>query len=183
MSSDVIPHKIVVLGLDRTGRPHAAQFEQADLMRAKRAAELTGLHMITVEDAELLPIAAALPQARMLRGNAIVPAVAADVYAKLAVLIPAKAPETGQPDQAPSKKESRAKVPQPAKDVPPRLWNKLAIGDVVLGCKNGAEGWWPVIVLAVLQGDRLRVRWRDYDSEPPFTIRRQMVAFMHPTLR
>jgi hypothetical protein len=86
----------VVLGLDKDATPHAARFEQADTVLAKKAAEINGLRMITVEDPALVLLTASLPKGRVLRGNAIVPVVAADVYAKLTALIPPDGPEVAR---------------------------------------------------------------------------------------
>jgi len=173
--------KIVMLGLDSEGKPHAARFAPEDEILAKRAAAITGLRMITVPDPVLLPIAASLPEGRVLRGNAIIPIVATEVYAKLAGLIPAEPPAVVQP-----KNSTAAAKPKPArraKQNTARLWDAVKAGDVVLACQNPDEGWWPVVVVAVVQADRLRVRWRDYETEPVFTIRRQTIGFLHPSLR
>jgi len=139
--------------------------------------------MITVQDPVLLPIAASLPEGRVLRGNAIIPIVATEVYAKLAGLIPAEPPAVVQPKNSTAAAKPKPKAARRATQNTARLWDAVKAGDVVLACQNPDEGWWPVVVLAVVQGDRLRVRWRDYETEPPFTIRRQMIGLMHPSQR
>src|SRR5207253_2418298 len=117
--------KIVVLGLDKNGTPHAARFEQADTALAKRAAEITGLRMITIKGPALMPLAASLPEGRVLRGNAIVPVVAADVYAKLAELIPAEAPAVSQPKSNAPAAKAKSKKPRSAKQNAGRLWDAV----------------------------------------------------------
>ena len=129
MTNEHDSSKIVVLGLDKNGTPHAARFQQADTVLAKRAAEITGLRMIIIKDPALMPIAASLPEGRVLRGNAIVPAVAADVYAKLTALTPPDAPEVTRSENSTAKPASRStsSPPDRGKDIPARFWDKVAV--------------------------------------------------------
>jgi hypothetical protein len=174
---------LVVLGLDQEGKPRAARFAQADEILAKRAVAITGFRMITVDDPVLVPLAVALPEGRVLRGNAIIPEIANDVYAKLAALIPADVPATAA---APSKAGKPAAKDEPEKSRPvkqdaSRMWDAVKVGDVVLATHKSVDGWWPAVVIALVHGDRLRIRWRDYEEVPPVTVRRQMIGFLHPS--
>ena len=185
MSSDILSPILVVLGLDREGKPRAARFAQADEILAKRAVTITGFRMITVDDPALVPLAVALPEGRVLRGNAIIPEIANDVYAKLAALIPADVPataaaasKTGKPAAKDKPEKSR-----PVKQDVSRMWDAVKVGDVVLATHKSVDGWWPAVVIAIVHGDRLRIRWRDYEEVPPVTVRRQMIGFLHPSQR
>ncbi len=63
----------------------------------------------------------------------------------------------------------------------PQDWDEISVGDLVLAYDAAeSEGWYEAVVLAV-DGDLLRLRWRDYPRERLNPQRRDQVGLLPPS--
>jgi hypothetical protein len=71
--------------------------------------------------------------------------------------------------------EAEKEKPQPLQD----MWAAITVGSVVLArSPDPEEGWHEAIVLAVASEDNnaVRLRWRDFPTEPQFHMHRHRLA-------
>jgi hypothetical protein len=62
----------------------------------------------------------------------------------------------------------------------PEHWDEITVGDLVLAYDAETEGWFDAIVLRV-EGDLLRLRWRNYPREHIAPQRRNQLALLPPS--
>ena len=176
---------IVVLGIDIDGKPHASRFEDRDAPFVLRAAELMGFHVIRVapETEELHGVAAGLPVGKIFAtGRAFVPFVRRAAFDKLATLV-----EDGVTIERRTTSGAEPAVPRTdmfaaeALSTADALWSKIEVGTLVLAEQPDiyGPGWWEGIVVGI-DGDELRVRWRDEPNLEQFRVSWRNVALRHP---
>jgi hypothetical protein len=168
---------VVLFGVDETGKPKAATFEEKQASLATTAAQQMQLQIAPITNPALAEIAAQLPVGRIYsNGRGLVPYVRRDLYAKLITaagqnLAPGQSPaSTGGGSSSDSKGGSGHR---------PRDWDEIGPGDVVLDQEDLTEGWYAVIVVA-RKGDILTLRYRDYPRSPKFSEHRLTVALLYP---
>jgi hypothetical protein len=61
----------------------------------------------------------------------------------------------------------------------PKHWDEITVGDLVLAYDPEIEGWFEAIVLGI-DGELLRLRWRDYPLERLAPQRRDQLALLPP---
>ena len=174
---------VVVFGLDEAGKPHASAFEAGDARLAKNAAALMGMRVLRPKTEEQRAVAAKLPKGRVFAsGRAFVPFVKAGLYESLAAFsgvqvgVPAVKPEkgcTGSP--GPAKGKSRGGDGQPP-HLPATLVD-IGPGSIVLATEGPEEGWFEAVVVTV-EGEMLKLRWRDYPGTAAFSRRLTQVALL-----
>lgn len=175
--------KIIMVGLDDQGRPHASWFAEEDGDAVAVAAELMDMALIDVTNDELSTIAKKLPRGRLFdSGKAFVPFVKRTVYDQLATYLDddyataaaARIEAAAAEDYA---KASKGEVPARQ----PEDWSKLLVGDLVLAREGDPEeGWFEAVVIAQGADDRFRLRWRDWPELPEFTRAITDIALLHP---
>ena len=62
---------------------------------------------------------------------------------------------------------------------PPKSWEEIRVGNLVIAQDSLVEGWWEATVTEVY-GDSLTLRWRDYPGFAAFHRQRQQVALLFP---
>lgn len=74
------------------------------------------------------------------------------------------------------RKDSNAKIKPD-----PKLWDQLAVGDVVIAPEKNAkaDGYWPGVITAISKDrEKLTIRWRDFPSQPPLIVKTRSVALL-----
>lgn len=178
--------KLILVGLDDQGKPHAAWFTEEQVDAATLAADIMDMASIAVAGEELVGIAGLLPNGKLFEsGKAFVPFTKRETYDRLAAYLDedyiattairieaAKVAAAAESYAKASKGEAPLHVPED--------WSKLAVGDLVLATEDPADGWWACEVLEVLDNDQYRLRWRDFPEELPVTKRVTDLALAHP---
>ena len=59
---------------------------------------------------------------------------------------------------------------------PPKTWNDIKVGSLVIAHESDESGWWEAIVTEI-KGEQLTVRWRDFPRQRPIVVSRKDVAF------
>ena len=72
-----------------------------------------------------------------------------------------------------------AAVGSNASPPPPKTWDELRVGNLVIAQQSLVDGWWEATVTEVY-GDSLTLRWRDYPGFAAFHRQRQQVALLFP---
>ncbi|MDW9957972.1 hypothetical protein GOB20_09050 [Sinorhizobium meliloti] len=180
--------KVIMVGLDDQGRPHASWFEEDEGDAAAVAADLMDMALIDLGNDELAAIAKNLPRGKLFdSGKAFVPFVKRTTYDQLATYLDddyiaaaaarveaaAAAVSAAAEDYA---KASKGEVPARQ----PEDWSKLLVGDLVLARDIPEEGWFEALVVGQAAEDRFRLRWRDWPELPGFTRALTDIALLHP---
>lgn len=186
---DAASAKLILVGLDDQGKPHAAWFTEEQVDAATLAADIMDMASISVEGEELVGIAGVLPKGKLFEsGKAFVPFTKRETYDRLAAYLDddyiaatAVRIEAAKVSAAAAAAESYAKASKGEAPLHvPEDWSKLAVGDLVLATEDPADGWWACEVLEVLDNDQYRLRWRDFPEELPTTKRITDLALVHP---
>lgn len=186
--TDAASAKLILVGLDDQGKPHAAWFTDEQVDAATLAADMMDMASIAVEGDELVAVAAALPKGKLFEsGKAFVPFTKRETYDRLAAYLDeeyhasaAVRIEAAKAAAAESyAKASKGEVPLHV----PEDWSKLAVGDLVLATEDPLDGWWACEVIEVVGNDRVRLRWRDFPEELPVTKSLTELALVHPQYR
>jgi len=171
---------IVVLGLGKNGKPHAARFDTADEALVRKGADLTWLRVARASGDEAVKLARKLPEGKLFAsGKALVPLVKTAVYDELLKTlefdIPAVDPDTVAYAAASEKQ------PETAPNTAP--WDAIGVGSVVLAFEEDKDGsgWWEAVVIAVSKdGNTLSLRWRDWPEARKFSRPRHKVGILAP---
>jgi hypothetical protein len=157
------PSPLVLFGIDSRGKPKAARFGREHASLAIKAATQLELNVLSSNDPEVAEIAARLPVGRVhATGRTFVPFIRRDLYDKLAAAA-ANGDFHQPPTPPPSGASGNAAGSRPPGSSPnlPRNWHEIGVGDLVVAQQCLDDGWYEAIAIEV-NGDMLRVRWRDY---------------------
>ncbi len=170
------PVPVVLFGIDSHGKPKGARFGQKDAELAIKAASQLQLKVLASDDPKVAEITAQLPVGRVHgTGRTFVPFIRQDLYDKLVAAAPNGNTQPVRPPSgsagAPSSKGSPPNLP--------RNWHEIGRGDLVIVQESLVDGWYYAIVVEA-DGDTLKVRWRDYPGERPFTCNRRRVGLLYP---
>jgi len=170
---------IVVLGLDADQKPRAAKFDVADEKTVRKAAAAQGLKIGRPKTDEATELALRLVDGKIYSsGKGLMPLVNADVYEKLLTLLEIEDPKA---DAAPVKQSPAPAKPSPAPAAGTDLWAKIAVGTIVL-CRDTSNkdgGWWECTVSGVSKDSKLlTVRWANFPTMKPFTVKRTAVGIL-----
>ncbi|WHA41636.1 hypothetical protein [Agrobacterium larrymoorei] len=177
-----LPCPIIILGRDDKRKPHASFFPATDTRPAEKAAELMGMFALKVETDEVRSFLTRLPQGELFdSGKAFVPFVKQDLYNEIAAHLSNEERERlEQPRAAPETPPAEATHPVRPKNLPDSF-DKIIVGSVVLATEGPLEGWYEAKVIELKAEGNLRLQWRDYLDNPPFTRRIDQVAIIHPS--
>lgn len=175
---------LVIAGILKDGKPHAARFPAAEHAAVRKAAEQLNLRPAKASGEAALKVVRKLPEGKIFAaGKALVPFVKAELYTELLKVVTFEvetdlpAPQTAQSKSANGSDKDKPTVP--AQD----LWLAIKVGSVVL-CRyveDNEPGWWESVVNSISKdGDVLTVRWRDYPKLKAFTVRRMSVGILPP---
>lgn len=182
--ADAACAKLILVGLDDQGKPHAAWFTEEQVDAATLAADIMDMASIAVEGEELGGIAGLLPKGKLFEsGKAFVPFTKRETYDRLAAYldedyIAATAVRIEAAKVAAAESYAKATKGEVAVHVP-EDWSKLAVGDAVLASEDPLDGWWVCEILEILDNDRFRLRWRDFPGEPNTTKSLTEIALLH----
>ena len=62
---------------------------------------------------------------------------------------------------------------------PPKSWEDIKVGSLVLVQESLADGWWEAVVTEI-RNEVVTLKWRDYPRLAPITRRRPQVALLFP---
>ncbi|APT33502.1 hypothetical protein MCBMB27_04211 [Methylobacterium phyllosphaerae] len=180
---------LVVFGVDKSGKPHAAWFGVTDVRLATKAADTIGFRTFVLCDEAQRAATADLPQGRVFgSGRAFVPFVAREVYERLQALadepkcltsssirVVAQGPAEPADDDAGCPGGSGPVDPRY-----PRSWAGIANGSLVLITEGEDDGWYEAVVVASKPGGEFTLQWRDWPDLPLLVRRRDEMALLHP---
>lgn len=149
--------RVVVIESEPTGTTRGAWFNLVDQEVITRAFAATSATIIKVDQVKLDQIDADFPAGKLTgTGLPTLPIIKRSVYDRLALLA-AAAPSNGPIRPAADRQRSEA-------------LGGIKVGSVVLASTSRDEGWWEAVVVKLEQnGGTLRLRWKDYPSDPEFT--------------
>lgn len=137
---------IIMFGLDKERKPHAARFSgENDGLLAKAAAAM-GMRLAVPITKKQLEVVSKLAVGKIhATGNSLVPIVDQAVYDQINSLV------GGEPGV------TAASLPKSAA--------QLAPGHLVIAQATVEDGWWPAVIVK-RSSDAVTLKWRDFPSEP-----------------
>lgn len=137
---------VVLFGMDENGKPRAARFIDDNETLIARLAQALGLRMGIATGPKHADTLDEIPVGRVYAsGKGSVPNISQDLYDKLNALV------GGDPGAIST--------------ALPKSWDDLAPGHLVIAQESVADGWFEAVVTG-RNGDTLKLRWRDYPSQP-----------------
>ncbi|MGO8397925.1 hypothetical protein ACC783_06100 [Rhizobium ruizarguesonis] len=178
-----LPHPVIILGRDDSGKAHASFFPATDAQPASRAASLMGMFSLRADNDAVRSLLPKLPKGKLFEsGKAFVPFVKQDLYKQIAAHLPeadrAKAEEV-RASPADVSQHGHATTPSNVPDD----WGKIVVGSLVLATEDPLEGWFEATVIELKADSVLRLQWRHYLDLPPFNRRIEDVGLLHPTVK
>ncbi|MFK0331032.1 hypothetical protein ACIQUB_07900 [Rhizobium sp. NPDC090275] len=176
-----LPHPVIVLGRDDSGKAHASFFPAVDAHSATQAASLMGMLALKADTDQTRAYLPRLPKGKLFdSGKAFVPFVKQELYQQIAAHLPEEQRALAErvrvaPEADPGETELAAKPTSLPAD-----WDKLTIGSLVLATEGPLDGWYEATVIAIDDKNGLRLRWRDYLDMPAFHRRAEQIALIHP---
>ena len=177
---------VAVFGLDQKGRAHGASFGLDDADRARQAARVAGLHALVLDAANepLRELVSKLPAGRIFpSGACFTPFVGRALLDGLCAAGGVTADDLAQLRASSTRsRPTTASAAAPATHSLPADRASIVAGALVLAAEGGdglQEGWYAAVVVDV-EGDTLRLRWRDWADEPEFFRHRDNVALLPP---
>ncbi|MBY3245136.1 hypothetical protein HFO16_27745 [Rhizobium laguerreae] len=178
-----LPHPVIILGRDDSGKAHASFFPATDAQPASRAASLMGMFSLRADNDAVRSLLPKLPKGKLFdSGKAFVPFVKQDLYKQIAAHLPeadrAKAEEV-RVAPADVSQQGHAATPSNVPDD----WGKIVVGSLVLATDDPLEGWFEATVIELKPDNVLRLQWRHYLDLPPFNRKLEDVALLHPSMK
>lgn len=156
---------IVVMGMDKDGKPRAVAYPTEMAEVAVRAASDWKLRVGKAENDAGLALAKNLPQGNLFPSDKMEPpAIKRETYNLLLKTIKLDS-ETSSPPET----KSGGKYVDP--------WSLIVKGTTVLATENAAEGYFYCTVVSVA-ADRLTLRWTGYPKLPSFQVKRNEVGLI-----
>lgn len=152
-----------MIGLDTSGRPHAAQFnvDREDMAAFEAAAAASGYHAVAPTDA-LVEVVYGLPMGVLFpSGKAFVPFVKRPIFDQLATLVDGKIQRAPRSRAATRRKKWQAYVDD-------SHLNAVIPGTVMLA-RYGGDGIWREAVVRSIVPEGMELSWRGLPDETPFT--------------
>lgn len=139
---------VVMFGLDKERKPHAARFTGENDALLAKAAAVMGMRLAVPVSKRHFEIVGKLPAGKIhAPGDGLVPSVDQKLYDQINSLV------GGEPGV----------ISQSL----PKSWTELVPGHLVLAQDGVEDGWWEAIIIKK-SADALTLRWRDYPGQPEF---------------
>ena len=162
---------IVVMGLDKDGRPRAAAYPAELLGQAAKAAEAWKLRLGRAENDGALALAQEIPHGEKHNHKKVnAPTIKRETYDLLlkAINCDEKIDETPKTSDAPADQDKYV-----------HLWEVIEVGGTVLWQADPSEGYFPCTVVGVSKDRKLlTLKWRDYPKLPSFQAKRIAVGLI-----
>ena len=140
------PKTLIMFGLDKDRKPHAARFSGENEALLAKAAGSMGMRLAVPSTKKHFEIANKLPLGKIhATGSGLVPIVDQQLYDQIGSLVGG---DTGV---------ITASLPKSA--------TQLAPGHLVIAQATVEDGWWPAVVLK-RSNDAVTLKWRDFPGEP-----------------
>lgn len=179
-----LPHPVIILGRDDSGKAHASFFPAVDAQPASRAASLMGMLSLQADNDAVRALLPKLPKGKLFdSGKAFVPFVKQELYQQIATHLPeADRVRAEEIRVTPEQKPAEGQHPVKPSNLP-EDWSKLAVASLVLATDDPLDGWYEATVIELLPDDVVRLQWRHYLDLPPFNRRLEDVALLHPSVK
>lgn len=139
---------VIMFGLDKERKPHAARFTGENDSLLARAAAAMGMRLAVPISKKHFEVVSKLPTGKIhATGSSLVPNVDQKLYDQIISLV------GGEPGT----------ISQSL----PKSWTELLPGHLVLAQDGVEDGWWEAIVTKK-SAEALTLRWRDYPGQPEF---------------
>ncbi|ANW00085.1 hypothetical protein [Bradyrhizobium icense] len=160
--------ELIVFGLDTAGKPKAGRFAKKHAAVATRAAKSLKLSVCPGDKQAIADILKKIPVGRLhAQGKAFIPYIKRDLFDQIqAAATPASLAAKSNPGPA---------VTETPAARPPRSWDDIAEGHLVLYHEGPRDGWWESLVLA-RDGETLTLKYRDFSRYPAFQCHFRAVA-------
>lgn len=141
-----ITKTVIMFGLDKDRKPHAARFTGENEALLAKAAGVMGMRLGVPGTKKHFEIVNKLPVGKIhATGNGLVPTVEQQLYDQIISLV------GGDPGAiSPSLPKSSA---------------QLAPGHLVIAQATVEDGWWPAIIVK-RSSEAVTLKWRDFPGEP-----------------
>lgn len=151
---------VVMFGLDKERKPHAARFTGENDALLAKAAAIMGMRLAVPVTKKHFEVVSKLPAGKIhATGNGLVPSVDQTLYDQINSLV------GGEPGV----------ISQSL----PKSWAELAPGHLVLAQDGVDDGWWEAIITKK-SADALTLRWRDYPGQSELVRPIEAVALLKP---
>lgn len=136
---------IIMFGLDKDRKPHAARFTGENEALLAKAAGVMGMRLAVPATKKHFEIVNKLPVGKIhATGNGLVPSIDQQLYDQISSLV------GGEPGAI-------------AASLPKSL-AQLSPGHLVIAQATVEDGWWPAIITK-RSGETVTLKWRDYPGE------------------
>lgn len=172
-SRATITPAVIVFGTDKAKKLRAGWFSKGEAELAAKAAEANAFNILKITTEADRKLAAKLKPGRVhLSGDGFLPVAGRQIFAQLAAVVGV---ETGSK----SSKASSVLGEIQYRGIP-TSWDEIGVGHLVIAQESPKDGWYEAIVIA-RDGDRLKVRWRDYPKLAAFERPMFCIALPCPT--
>jgi len=160
--------ELIVFGVDTAGKPKARRFAEKHAAVATKAAKSLKLSICPGDKPAIADILKKIPVGRLhAQGKAFIPYIKRELFdqvqaAAASVVVTAKSHQGPAVTEMPIAK-------------PPRNWDEIAEGHLVLYHEGPRDGWWETLVLA-REGETLTLKYRDFARYPAFQCHFRAVA-------
>lgn len=165
--------ELIVFGLDTAGKPKAGRFSEKHAAVATKAAKSLKLSVCRGDKPAMADILKKIPVGRLhAQGKAFIPYIKRDLFDEIQT---AAAPAALAAKSNPGPAVVEAPIAKP-----PRSWDDIAEGHLVLYHEGPRDGWWESVVLA-RDGETLTLKYRDFSRYPAFQCHFRAVALPYPS--
>lgn len=160
--------ELIVFGLDTAGKPKAGRFTEKHAAAAAKAANSLKLSTCPGDKPAIADILKKIPVGRLhAQGKAFIPYIKRELFDQIqAAAAPAAPAAKSNPGPA---------VTETPVARPPRNWDEIAAGHLVLYHEGPRDGWWESLVQA-RDGETLTLKYRDFARYPAFQCHFRAVA-------
>ncbi|MGY4512948.1 hypothetical protein [Bradyrhizobium sp. USDA 3650] len=160
--------ELIVFGLDTAGKPKAGRFSEKHAAVATKAAKSLKLSVCSGDKPAIADILKRIPVGRLhAQGKAFIPYIKRALFDQIQT--------AAAPTSLAAKSNAGPAVTEAPLAKPPRSWDDIAEGHLVLYHEGSRDGWWESVVIA-RDGETLTLKYRDFTRYPAFQCHYRAVA-------